>query len=96
MNQTETSLQSSQAFSTLNVRNSTYKVYQSYLKSIYIDAAPSQQTQSSYCLVDRDTQEEEDQRKKDKEKKKNRLSKGLMELINMGDPLGYGDKKLIK
>ena len=94
MNQTETSLQSSQAFSTLNVRNSTYKVYQSYLKSIYIDAAPSQQTQSSYCLVD--TQEEDDQRKKDKEKKKNRLSKGLMELINMGDPLGYADKKLIK
>jgi len=66
----------------------------SFLHSKY--AAPSQQTQSSYCLVDRDTQEEEEQRKKDKEKKKNRLSKGLMEFINMGDPLGYADKKLIK
>ena len=62
---------------------------------ISIDAAPPQQSQSSYCLVDRgDTQEEEELRKK--EKKKNRLSKGLMEFINMGDPLGYADKKLIK
>lgn len=65
----------------------------SFLHSKY--AAPPQQSQSSYCLVDRgDNQEEEEQRKK--EKKKNRLSKGLMEFISMGDPLGYADKKLIK
>lgn len=61
----------------------------SFLHSKY---APPQQSQSSYCLVDR---EEEEQRKKEKEKKRtNRLSKGIMEFINMGESLGYADKKL--
>jgi len=59
----------------------------SFLHSKY---APPQQSQSSYCLVDR---EEDEQRKKEK-KRTNRLSKGLMEFINMGDSLGYADKKL--